>query len=404
VAKIETGKLEVAVAPCDLNGLVRDVVEMMRVRLGGRDLELLCLQSPNVLPFVLADARKLRQVLINLLGNAIKFTPQGTVTLRVDAVPVDDAGRLRLRIEVEDSGIGIPRQDQGRVFEPFAQAENATSSQGSGLGLTITRQFVELMGGTIGLKSTLGRGSHFTVELPMDVATGSDVDGAEPAGEHTLFLEPGQPECRVLIVDDNAENSMLLEEMLKRAGFQTRVVDDGARAVEIFEDWRPHFIWMDLRMPKLSGTEATRRIRALTGGREVKIAAITASAFVSERDEVLAAGMDDFVRKPFHEAEILACMGRQLGIRYRQIPVTADAPPTEAVLRPEAMAALPNPLRRELEDAVVALNPGRISAAIDQVQDVDRELAAVLRLLAKRLAFTAIYQAIKPSENVVGRE
>ncbi len=149
----------------------------------------------------------------------------------------------------------------------------------------------------------------------------------------------------------------MLERLLESAGFQVQVAADGAAGIEMFRKWHPHFIWMDVRMPVMDGVEATRRIRALDDGRDVKIAAVTASAFASQRDELLAAGMDDFVRKPYRPAEIFACMERQLGVRYRQIEVAASARPEDDVLRPEALAALPSQLRRELADAVVSLNP-----------------------------------------------
>jgi signal transduction histidine kinase/ligand-binding sensor domain-containing protein/CheY-like chemotaxis protein len=397
VAKIEAGKQELTIAPCDLNALVRDVVEMMRVRAQTRNLELFCVPSPDFPRHVHADAPKLRQVLINLLGNAIKFTAEGKVALRLNATAPDDAGRLRLRFDVEDTGVGIPAEDHARIFEPFVQVGETGARQGTGLGLTITRQFVEMMGGSIGLESTPGQGSRFTVEVPVDVARGSDVAGGEPLIEHLFVLEPDQPEYRVLIVEDSQENATLLDQMLKRAGFLTRVAENGERGVEMFREWRPHFIWMDVRMPQMSGIEATRQIRALEGGRDVKIAAITASVFASERDQVLAAGMDDFVRKPYRPEEIIACMGRQLGVRYRQIEATASASAGDAQLRPEDLAALPSQLRRDLADAVVSLDPERIFAAIDRVGEVNRALAAVLRRLGDRFAFTAILNAIELS-------
>jgi len=220
---------------------------------------------------------------------------------------------------VEDTGVGIAPDDQARIFKPFVRVGEWTGRKGTGLGLAITRQFVEMMGGAIALESAPGRGSRFTVEVPSEVAAESEVPRAPAVARSGFVLEPGQPEWRVLIVDDDPENTMIMEQMLRRAGFQVRVARSGAAAIEVFREWRPQFIWMDLRMPEISGTEAARRIREMEGGREVKIAGLTAAAFASEEDEVLAAGMDDFVRKPYHADKIFDCMARQLGVRYRHI-------------------------------------------------------------------------------------
>lgn len=395
VARIEAGKQQLAIAPCALNVLVHDVVEMMRGRAEALGLELLLLKSPGAAPHVLTDASKLRQVLINLLGNAIKFTNSGAVTLRLNATAADLSGRLRLSVEVADTGIGISAQDQLRIFEPFVQATESPVPHGTGLGLTITRQFVEMMGGTIRLESALGQGSRFIVEVPVEIAQGSDLAIALPHRHHRFALEPDQPEYRVLIVEDNPENALLLDEMLKRAGFLTRVAQDGARGIEEFRSWRPNFIWMDVHMPGMGGPEATRLIRSMEGGQEVKIAAISASVFASARDEVLAAGMDDFVPKPNHPQEIFACMGRHLGVRYLQMEAARSPREQEDELRPESVAALSESLRRELALAVISLNPGRILDAIDRVGEAHPDVARILKHMAKRYAYTGILDAME---------
>ena len=316
VAKIEAGKEELAIAASDLISTVRTVVEMMRGRAEEKHLALVYYQAPEVPRYVRVDAPKLRQILINLLGNAIKFTREGTVKLRLSAQPADEPGRARLCFDIEDSGVGIPQHDLGRIFEPFEQVRNPGPQTGTGLGLTITRRFVELMGGTLLVESEVGRGSRFVVELPLELATESETYGVELAPGHPFILESGQPEWRVLIVEDDPESATVLRKMLTRAGFQVRVAENGPLGIEAFQQWRPHFIWMDLGMPQLGGTEATRRIRQLDGGAEIKIAAITASADASEHDGVMRAGFDDFAFKPFRQTEIFFCMARHLGVRY----------------------------------------------------------------------------------------
>jgi signal transduction histidine kinase/ligand-binding sensor domain-containing protein/CheY-like chemotaxis protein len=395
LAKIESGKQQLAIAPCDLIAMVCDVTEMMRGRANAKNLPLACSQSPGFPQYVLADAPKLRQVLINLLGNAIKFTSAGAITLQLSSTLADKAGRVRLRFQVEDTGIGISQEDQARIFEPFVQVGKPMTHKGTGLGLAITRSFVEMMGGTIALESAPGRGSRFTVEVPAGLARESEVPGARVDAEHLFVLETGQPECRVLIAEDDPENAMVLEQMLCRAGFQVRVVGNGALAIDAFEQWRPDFIWMDLNMPEMSGAEAARRVRALDGGREVKIAALTASVFASERDQVLAAGMDELVRKPYRPEEVFDCMSRQLGVRYRHIEVASGGTEESGLLRQHAIAALPHELRREVAEAIISLNRERIVQVIDRLAETDRDLASALSGLADQYAYTAILTAFE---------
>jgi signal transduction histidine kinase/CheY-like chemotaxis protein len=316
VAKIEAGKEDLAIAATDLLSTVRTVVAMMRGQAEEKHLVLVYHQAPEVPRYVRVDAPKLRQVLINLLGNAIKFTKEGTVRLRLSAQPADEPARARFCFDIEDSGVGVPQHDLGRIFEPFEQVRTSGPRMGTGLGLTITRRFVELMGGTLRVESEVGRGSRFVVELPLELATESEAYGAELGPGHPFILESGQPEWRVLIIDDDPESAAVLRKMLTRSGFQVTVAENGTLGIEAFQQWRPHFIWLDLELPQLSGAEVARRIRQSDGGAETKIAAITAAAVASERDEAMRAGFDDFTFKPFRQTEIFSCMARHLGARY----------------------------------------------------------------------------------------
>jgi CheY-like chemotaxis protein len=300
--------------------MVRTVLEMMRGRAEEKLLVLAYHQAAGVPRYVRVDEPKLRQVLINLLSNAIKFTREGNVTLRLNAQPADEPGRTRFSFDIEDSGVGMPRHDLGRIFEPFEQVRNPGPQMGTGLGLTITRRFVELMGGTLLVESEVGRGSRFVVEMALELATESEAYGVEVAPGHPFILESGQPEWRVLIVEDDPECAAVLRKMITRAGFRVRVAENGALGVEAFQQWRPHFIWMDLGLPQLSGTETVRRIRRLDGGMETKIAAITAAVDASERDALTRAGFDDFTSKPFRQSEIFFCMARHMGVRYSESP------------------------------------------------------------------------------------
>jgi CheY-like chemotaxis protein len=335
-------------------------------------------------------------VLLNLLGNAVKFTERGRVILRVAAKPVDAGQRLLLIFEVQDTGIGIVPEDQVRIFTPFIQVGKAATQSGTGLGLGITRQFVQIMGGTIHLDSAPGKGSLFRVEVPVGRVEESELMTAPDDRRQVIRLETGQTEYRILIVEDKRENWLLLQRLLLDAGFEVEVAEDGAQGVEMYKAWRPHLICMDLRLPLMGGIEAARQIRGLDGGLQVKIVAITASAFAHQREEVLAAGLDDFVRKPFRREEIFDCLARQLGVRYlvransRTFP--ADPP---AALQSEALAVLPMQLREELVDALIHLDPGPIARVIDRVLEQNTQLGAILADRAKRFAYTEILNALQ---------
>jgi signal transduction histidine kinase/DNA-binding response OmpR family regulator len=392
LAKIEAGRDVLHIAPCDLHSLVQDVAEMIRVRAAAEGLAL-SVEAPAIIPRVRTDTARLRQVLLNLLGNAVKYTDTGGIMLRLDVMPGADAQHVLLSFEVVDTGIGIAPEDHERIFEPFVQVGRAGVHKGTGLGLTITRHLVGMMGGTIQLESAPGKGARFQVAIPAEMAGDSDLPALAEAPEEFGELEPDHPEYRILIVEDEMHNSMLLSRMLEDAGFRAKVAVNGAEGVEMFRQWGPHFIWMDLRMPVMDGIEATRRIRQMDGGRDVKIAALTASRYKSQEDEVLAAGMDGFVLKPYRPAEVFACMAKHLGLRYRRSAAEAPALPSQA-LTSDTVGVLSEKLREELRAAVLTLDAKQINAAIAKIVEVDPGVGAVLSGYASRFAYTVMLQAV----------
>jgi len=216
-------------------------------------------------------------------------------------------------------------------------------------------------------------------------------------GEPTVGVELDRPDYRILIVEDVEENRLVLERLMERAGFEVRSAVDGARGVEAFQSWRPHFIWMDLRMPLMDGKEATRRIRALDGGTEVKIVAVTASAFASDREELLAAGVDDFVRKPYQPSELFDCMARHLGLRRVFIDSQEEqrtVPPIE-----EGLEALPRELVGELQSVILTLDHERIQGVIVKISQYDRAIGQQLTDMAARTAYTAMLNALQPKDD-----
>jgi PAS domain S-box-containing protein len=391
MAKIEAGRVQLESAPFDLGGMVRDVTDMMDVRAREKGLQLLIDQSSEFPRYIVGDEARLRQVLINLVGNALKFTEQGGVTVRLGT---KNNAIAHLLLEVEDSGPGIAPEDQQRIFEPFEQLGSSGGNQGTGLGLTITRQFVQLMGGHIELESTLGKGSLFRIDLPLkqadetDVTRLGDVEKGEVAG-----LAPGQPEYRILVVEDQLENRLLLTKLMESVGFQVKSAENGQQGVELFQSWRPHLIWMDHRMPVMDGDEATRTIRSLPGGKDVKIVAVTASAFSEQRSELLKAGMDDFLRKPYRFNEIFECASKQLGVQYTYRGATAPMDEASA-LTPEMLSILPESLRQELIQALESLDSDRIEPLIQQVAMYDANFQKALTHLANNFDYPTILKAL----------
>ena len=400
MAKVESGRLSIDKAPFNLHDLAQDVIDLTRVRAEEKNLDLSLDQSADLPQIVHGDAAKLRQALINLVGNAIKYTDQGSVTLRIRCRPDDDPHRLWLLLTIEDTGVGIAESDRERIFEPFVQigqnSNQRTTQKGTGLGLTITRRQIELMGGQISVDSTPGQGSRFLMEIPVERVDDTAFLPTRINQARVIGLAPDQPEFRILIVEDQEENWLLLQRLLEGVGLTVQVAKNGLLGVEAFQDWHPHFIWMDIRMPVMDGLEAAQRIRALEGGREVKISALTASVFKEERDRIMAAGMDDFIRKPYKIEEIFDCLTRHLGIRFlREEPVADTTSASSADIKVEALADLPDELRQALIDALVSLDTEQIGQAIGRIAELNPHLADQLQYHTDQLAYTAILRLLK---------
>ncbi|HEU4888910.1 MAG TPA: GAF domain-containing protein, partial [Thermoanaerobaculia bacterium] len=347
MAKIESGRLTTEASDFDLRRMIEAIEQMFRLRASAKSLGLTVEIAPSLPAAVYGDEVKLRQVLINLVGNAIKFTDQGLVTLRVawrDGVA---------SFAVEDTGVGIAADDVPRLFEAFTQMDGVDPSrEGTGLGLAISRSFVALMGGDIRVDSEPGRGSLFSFDIPLPPAE-TALAARERPHRKVVGLAPGQPAYRLLIADDMADNCMLLEEIFGAAGFAVRSVSNGIEAVESWREWQPHAIWMDIRMPDLDGCDATRAIRAAeaeNGRPRTVVIALTASAFEHDRAGIESAGCDDFVAKPFLQQTLFDQLSRHLGVRWRyagEEPVPA-AP--EATLQ---IADVPREVRDALDTAIV---------------------------------------------------
>ncbi|MGD9169174.1 MAG: ATP-binding protein [Candidatus Thiodiazotropha sp.] len=402
MSKIEAGMIQLECRPFDLGELVRDIGDMMRGRAEEKGLRLLQEQSSAFPRFVNADATKLRHILINLLGNAVKFTHQGAISLRLDAIPGADKQQLTLVCEVEDTGSGIALEDREKIFLPFVQVGGGSAKKGSGLGLAITRQFVELMGGEIQVKSELGKGSIFRFEVPVALAKVADIPEYEPRPGHVVGLRPGQQAYRQLIVEDQMESRLLISRVLADLGLPVREVPNGLEAVEQFRQWQPRLIWMDHRMPVMDGVEATQRIRQLPGGGKVRIVALTASAFEEEQEKFLQAGMDAVIRKPFRLEEIWECLHQQLGLEYSYEvakPATAGPQPLESI-SVEGLRSLPPDLLDALREKAKDLNLRETLAIIDKIATEDAELANSLRRSLEGMDFRPMLHMIDTMDDV----
>lgn len=397
MAKIEAGRVELDIKPFDLGILLRDITDMLSKRAEEKGLQLLLDQSSEFPRFIKSDKDKLRQVIVNLVSNAIKYTNQGSVTLRLGVQSHSDL--FRLLIEVEDTGIGINKNDQTRIFDPFVQVGKPATQKGTGLGLSIVREYIKLLGGEIIVESTPEVGSLFRVILPVIKAEESDVLDSGTINEKVIGLQPGQQEYRVLIVEDQLENQLLLQRLLTDAGFTVKLAQNGKEGIALFESYHPHFIWMDRRMPVMDGLETTKRIRALAGGKEVKIAAVTASAFADQRHEMLAAGMDDFVRKPYRPSEIFDCMTRLLGVRF--IHENAVGTTAASTISTALLLTLNANLRKELNDALVLGNTEQISNLIILIEQQHSELAEKLRHYASTYNYLPILNGLEAVENQI---
>jgi signal transduction histidine kinase len=444
LSKIEAGRMVLHESNFDLSRLLDDLEDMFRLKADDKQLQLLFERSPNLPQYVRTDEVKLRQALINLLNNAIKFTSEGGVSLRVvselkvgtlERWKVQEGKRQKnqpanlltcqpaiLRFEIEDTGSGIAPDELDTIFEAFTQTQTGkTSREGTGLGLAITRSFVQLMGGEISVRSQMGHGTIFRFDVAVSLVDARDIETKQPM-RRAIALEPNQQSYRILVVDDKGDNRQLLVKLLAPIGFELKEASNGQEAIEIWEYWQPQLIWMDMRMPVMDGYEATREIRArerelgtgdwglgtredfsqspITNSRTV-IIAITASTFEDEEAIVIAAGCDDFVRKPFREQIIFEKMAQFLGVRYiyeqeqPQLSITESAEAVSETSVSEALTVMPTEWIKELYHAALCIDNEQIFRLISQIPPTHDSLAQVLGDLVNQFRCDRIIDLIE---------
>ncbi|HEY9649171.1 MAG TPA: ATP-binding protein, partial [Coleofasciculaceae cyanobacterium] len=417
MSKIEAGQVTLNENCFNLYDLLHELEQMLQLKVSSKGLTLIFEHSPDLPPYIKTDESKLRQVLINLLGNAIKFTQTGSVTLRAsrDRKTVrSQHWRIRdnrlsasqpvtLRFEVEDTGFGIAPEELSALFDPFVQTQSGRQSiEGTGLGLPISQQFIRLMGGEITVSSIVGQGSIFTFDIQVDLATSAEQPPKSNL-RRVIGLEPDQPSYRILVVEDGAVNRHLLVKILEPLGFEVRTAVNGQEGVALWESWSPHLIWMDVIMPVMDGYEATQLIKDTPKGHKTVIIALTAGAFEEQLDALLRAGCDDVLPKPFQREVLLEKMANHLGVRYRYDEQESPASSIKALrqtvstksLTPEVLTVMPVPWLNQLHQAALSADDEVVHQLIEQIPPEHDSLRQILQELLNNFRLDRVIDLIE---------
>ena len=411
LAKIESGKTTLYPTDFDLYALLNLIEEMLALRAESKGLQLVIERDRNLPRYINTDDKKLRQVLINLLGNAIKFTNEGSVTLRVrkqetgvEYLPQTSIPMYShtLVFEIEDTGAGIAPEDLDSLFEAFTQTETGKQSQeGTGLGLPISKKFIELMGGTIIVSSKVNQGTIFKFNIQAQLSEAGRIQD-QTTITRVIALEPNQQEYRILIVDDRWENRQLLLKLLNPIGFEVKEASNGQEAIDVWQSWQPHLIWMDMRMPVMNGYEATEKIKSHLKGQATIIIALTASTLEEEKAIVLSAGCDDFVRKPFREAIIFEKMAQYIGVSYLYEELR-EAKSTECEeiekLTAEALAIMSDEWLQALSEAAELINNELIAQLLTEIPQENQNLVQAIQKQVDDFDFERIMNLAQEAVN-----
>jgi signal transduction histidine kinase/CheY-like chemotaxis protein len=391
-SKIEAGRICLEPQDVDLFFLLDNLENIFRLKTDDKGLSLRFSRDPNTPRFISTDEVKLRQVLINLLHNAIKFTTSGLVSLHLAVVNLPNPHLAHLRFEITDTGPGINPDDLDHLFDAFVQSTSGHSvREGTGLGLAISSQFVQLLGGHLAVSSQVDVGSvfHFEIETPI-------VEGhhTHPQSPHQIVgFETEPSHLRVLIVDDKWDNRQLLLAMLDPLGLDLEEAADGQQALDLWQSWQPHLILLDIRMPVLDGLEVARRIKATPHGRNTVIIAVSAGSLTAEqRAAPLQAGCDDFISKPFREQEIFEKMGHHLGLRLRYLaPEPTDtSSPFNGDFTPTDLTGLPTDWLEQMRFAATTVDSDLAAQLISRIEPEHPRLAQKITGLVHNFQFDAI--------------
>ncbi|KYC40843.1 hypothetical protein WA1_24800 [Scytonema hofmannii PCC 7110] len=419
LSKIEAGHTSIDTNNIDLVALLHSLRSMFQQKAVAKGIQFNFDIDPILPQYITTDPSKLRQILINLLSNAIKFTKQGNVTLCVKVNEEEGTSNFQelknvtsavsLLFEVKDTGIGIPAKDMDLIFNAFVQAEAGKgATEGTGLGLTISRNLAGLMGGNITVSSTVGQGTTFQFTLPVRLATSTDMQ-PEQINRQVIGLVPGQPQYRILVVDDQPENRLLLVKLLTNLGLDVQEATNGQEAIALWHVWHPHIIWMDIRMPVLNGYKATKWIReqenaAKNQNQPSKIIALTAHASESDRNLALDAGCDDYISKPFQEETLFNMMAKYLGLSYlyadSEPPSTSSDLPVNNVLTSDNLSVMSATWIAQLHQAALLCNDEEVLLVIEQIPPEHESLTKELQHLSQNFEFHRIMQLAQAALNL----
>ncbi|MCX6277294.1 MAG: response regulator [Bacteroidetes bacterium] len=397
LSKVEAGRIELNPTDVDLYSLLNDIQMIFKERAQSKHLQFIFETANNLPQYVLIDESKLRQIFVNLIGNAIKFTEKGGVAVRTRIDKIND-DLSKLIVEIQDSGPGIPENEFDKLFKQFEQTSSGIKkSSGTGLGLTLSRELVNLMGGNITVSSEFGKGSVFT--FTVEIHEGKNQAVRDIIVKRVICIDKGQEPCRILVVDDKEENLKVAVNLLKLVGFETNEAVNGEDAIAKFEQWNPHLILMDMRMPVMDGYEATRRIKSTEKGKQTPVIALTASSFEEEREKTMELGMHDYIRKPFRENELFSTIGKALGVKYIYEDETSwsqtkylnnDDPIIEAIVR------LPDNFVNRMRDAVECADLDLLIELINAIEPDNSELAHCLMTLANNYDYDHLQKLLTP--------
>lgn len=394
LSRIEAGHTTLNMVNFNLHDLIDDIAMMFQLRFVEKNVQLLVYKDKSLPLYVAGDEAKIRQILINLVGNALKFTDVGSVALRAFAQnnPNNPNKKFTLSIVVEDTGPGISVDDQSRIFSSFYQTKMGIKSGGTGLGLSISKNLVELMGGSIMVFSSVGVGSSFSFNLPMHESDRAREKFSIKL-QNVLKIKSGIGPFRVLIADDRVENREILKDLLESVGFETHLVTNGQEAVNVFESWHPHAILLDMSMPILDGYETAKIIRANLDGDKVLIVAVTASVFESDIYRVMDSGVNRYIRKPFKAEEIFAALEDIPGLRYMAADFEKEC---EIEYEPKTAAAvdLPADLIASIKQAILKGDIATIRKLILEVKLKNEPFAKKMQELVTQYDYDALLEML----------
>ncbi len=397
ISKIEAGHMVREDENISLKQLLNDVHSLFSVKVGEKDLILRLEISEDLPDHITVDPGKLRQVLTNLVANAVKYTDSGKIFIRASVLEKVSSQQAILRFEIEDPGVGIPDDNIEEIFSPFVQVGDQPATEaGTGLGLAICSQFIELMGGSIGVSSNITEGSLFFFELPVLLPEGAMSSPVDQLNRVVVGLAEGQPQYRILITEDKLENRLLLQSILEPLGFEIREAFNGEEAVKQFRQWNPHLVWMDIRMPVMDGKEATKIIKASENGAKTKVLALTAHALEDERIEILDAGCDELIRKPYRDTEIYSALARHLGVTFLYEDLSpGPAPDTPCKLDGDQLAEIPPELLKNLHKASLLLDQSECQRTIELIRTQNLDLGKELHCLVEDMRYGEILIALE---------